>query len=146
MATPYPKPNEIERKWLLVDLSGQTLGRAASQIASLLRGKHKPTYMTHADAGDFVVCVNAEKIRLSGRKLDQKQYHRFTGHIGNLKSMTARELLAKKPEEVLKQAVRRMLPRTALGRAQFKKLKVYAGAEHPHAAQKPEPYTLPYQG
>ncbi|RMG93694.1 MAG: 50S ribosomal protein L13 [Deltaproteobacteria bacterium] len=144
MATPYPKPHEVERKWLLVDLSGQTVGRAASQIASILRGKHKPTYMPHADAGDFVVCINADKVRFTGRKLDAKQYHRFTGHIGNLKSLSAREMLAKKPEEIIKQAVRRMLPRTALGRAQFKKLKVYAGAEHPHAAQRPEPYTLPH--
>ena len=145
MATPYPKPHEIQRDWLLVDLEGQTVGRAASQIAKLLRGKHKPTFMSHADAGDFVVCINAEKVRFSGRKLDQKQYHRYTGHIGNLKSITARELLATKPEEVIKQAVRRMLPRTVLGRQTFAKLKVYAGNEHPHAAQQPKPYTLPHK-
>ncbi len=144
MATPYLNSAEISRDWLLIDLDGQTVGRAASQIAKLLRGKHKPTYMTHADAGDFVVCINADKVRFTGRKLDQKQYHRFTGHIGNLKSATARELLDKKPEEVIKQAVRRMLPRNALGRATFKKLKVYAGGEHPHAAQNPQPYTLPF--
>jgi large subunit ribosomal protein L13 len=145
MATPYPKPQEIQRDWLLVDLQGQTVGRAASQIAKLLRGKHKPTFMTHADAGDYVVCINADKVKFTGRKLDQKQYHRYTGHIGNLKSLTARELLASKPEEVIKQAVRRMLPRTVLGRQTFKKLKVYAGTDHPHAAQQPKPYTLPHQ-
>ena len=145
MATPYPKPQEIQRDWLLVDLQDQTVGRAASQIAKLLRGKHKPTFMTHADAGDYVVCINADKVKFTGRKLDQKQYHRYTGHIGNLKSITARELLATKPEEVIKQAVRRMLPRTVLGRQTFAKLKVYAGADHPHAAQQPKPYTLPHQ-
>ena len=120
------------------------MGRAASQIAKLLRGKHKPTYMTHADAGDFVVCINADKVKFTGRKLDQKEYHRYTGYIGNLKSLTAREMLNKKPEEVIKQAVRRMLPRNALGRATFKKLKIYAGGEHPHSAQNPKAYSLPH--
>ncbi len=145
MATPYPKPAEIQRDWLLVDLADQTVGRAASQISKLLRGKHKPTFMTHADAGDYVVCINAERVKFSGRKLDQKEYHRYTGHIGNLKSVTARELLATKPEEIIKQAVRRMLPRTALGRQTFSKLKVYAGTDHPHAAQRPTPYELPHK-
>ena len=142
MATPYPNPAEIERKWWVVDLEGATVGRAATQIATVLRGKHKPTFTPHLDAGDFVVCINAEKGKFTGRKLDQQQYHHFTGYIGNLKSMTAREMLEKKPEEVIKEAVRRMLPRNALGRTTFKKLKVYAGTDHPHAAQNPQPYAL----
>lgn len=142
MATPYPNPAEIERKWWVVDLEGATVGRAATQIASVLRGKHKPTFTPHLDAGDFVVCINAEKVKFTGRKLDQQQYHRFTGYIGNMKSMTAREMLAKKPEEVIKEAVRRMLPGNSLGRTTFKKLKVYAGTEHPHGAQNPQPFAL----
>jgi large subunit ribosomal protein L13 len=143
MATMYPKPDEVDRKWWIVDLDGQTVGRAATRIATLLRGKHKPTFTPHVDTGDFVVCINAEKVKLSGRKLDQKEYHRFTGHIGNMRSVTAREMLAKHPEEVIKQAVRRMLPRNALGRQSFKKLKVYAGGEHPHTAQQPAQFELP---
>lgn len=142
MATSYPKPADIQRKWWVIDLEGATLGRAATQIATLLRGKHKPIFTPHLDAGDFVVVVNAEKVHLTGRKLDQKMYHRFTGFIGNMKSATARELLAKKPEEVIKQAVKRMLPRNSLGRSTFKKLKVYAGTDHPHTAQNPEAYEL----
>lgn len=142
MATSYPKPAEIQRKWWVVDLEGATLGRAATQIATLLRGKHKPIFTPHLDTGDFVVVVNADKVKLTGRKLDQKSYHRFTGFIGNMKSATARELLAKKPEEIIKQAVKRMLPRNSLGRSTFKKLKVYAGTEHPHTAQNPETYEL----
>lgn len=142
MATSYPKPAEIDRQWWVVDLAGATLGRAATQIATLLRGKHKPIFTPHLDAGDFVVVVNADKVKLSGRKLDQKEYHRFTGFIGNMKHMTARELLEKKPEEMIKQAVRRMLPRNSLGRTTFKKLKVYAGEEHPHKAQNPQTYEL----
>ena len=142
MATSYPKPADIQRKWWVIDLEGATLGRAASQIATLLRGKHKPIFTPHIDTGDFVVVVNAEKVKLTGRKLDQKSYHRFTGFIGNMKSATARELLDKKPEEVIKQAVKRMLPRNSLGRSTFKKLKVYAGTEHPHTAQDPEVYEL----
>ncbi len=142
MATSYPKPAEIVRKWWVVDLEGATLGRAASQIATLLRGKHKPIFTPHLDAGDFVVCINADKVKLTGRKLDQKEYHRFTGFIGNMKHITARELLAKKPEELIKQAVRRMLPRNALGRTTFKKLKVYAGTDHPHTAQRPETFQI----
>lgn len=142
MGTMYPKPAEVDRAWWLVDLDGQTVGRAATQIATLLRGKHKPTFTPHVDAGDFVVCINADKVKLTGRKLDQKEYHRFTGYIGNLKSLTAREMLAKHPEEVIKQAVRRMLPRNPLGRQTFNKLKVYAGGEHPHDAQRPQPFEL----
>ena len=135
MATVYPKPAEVQRDWWLVDLSGLTVGRAASQIASVLRGKHKPVFTPHVDTGDFVVCINADKVRFTGRKLDQKEYHRFTGYIGNMKHETARELLERKPEEIIKIAVRRMMPRNALGRQSYKKLKVYAGTEHPHTAQ-----------
>jgi large subunit ribosomal protein L13 len=135
MATVYPKPEEVQRDWWIVDLAGLTVGRAASQIASVLRGKHKPIFTPHVDTGDFVVCINADKVKFSGRKLDQKEYHRFTGYIGNMKHETARELLDRKPEEIIKIAVRRMMPRNALGRQSYKKLKVYAGAEHPHSAQ-----------
>jgi large subunit ribosomal protein L13 len=138
MVTPYPNPAEIKRQWWVVDLEGATLGRAATAIASVLRGKHKPIFTPHLDAGDFVVVINADKVRLTGRKLDQKGYHRFTGYMGNMKHFTARELLARKPEELIKQAVKRMLPRNSLGRTTFKKLKVYAGAEHPHTAQNPK--------
>jgi large subunit ribosomal protein L13 len=142
MATMYPKPHEVQRTWWIVDLAGQTVGRAATQIATLLRGKHKPLFTPHIDVGDFVVCINAEKVVFSGRKLDQKEYHRFTGRIGNMKHMTAREMLAKKPEEVIKQAVKRMLPRSPLGRQTVAKLKIYAGTEHPHTAQNPQKYEL----
>lgn len=146
MATPYPNPAEIQREWWVVDLEGATLGRAATQIATLLRGKHKPIFTPHLDAGDFVVVINAEKVKLTGRKLDQKEYHRFTGFIGNMKHFTAREMLDKKPEEVIKQAVKRMLPRNSLGRTTFKKLKVYAGAEHPHTAQNPKTFAVSASG
>jgi large subunit ribosomal protein L13 len=142
MATPYPKPGAIERGWWVVDLDGATVGRAASQIASLLRGKHKPIFTPHMDAGDFVVCINAEKVRFTGRKLDDKVYHRVTGFMGHLKTATARELLARKPEEVIKLAVRKMLPKNAVGRATFGKLKVYAGPDHPHGAQSPQKFDL----
>lgn len=146
MSTVYPKPEEVQRKWWVIDLEGQTVGRAATRIATLLRGKHKPIFTPFLDAGDFVVCVNAEKVKFTGRKLDQKEYHRFTGYVGNMKHMTARELLAKKPEEVIKLAVKRMLPRNSLGRSSFKKLKVYRGGEHPHSAQNPEKYELSANG
>jgi large subunit ribosomal protein L13 len=142
MSTSHTKPAEIERDWLLVDLDGQTVGRAASRIASLLRGKHKPNFSPHQDVGDFVVCINAEKVRFSGRKLDQKTYSRFTGYVGNMQTLSAREMLAKKPEQVIIMAVKRMLPRSPLGRRTFGKLKVYAGTEHPHTAQQPKPFEL----
>jgi len=142
MATVYPKPEEVQRDWWLVDLAGLTVGRAASQIASVLRGKHKPIFTPHVDTGDFVVCINADKVKFSGRKLDQKEYHRYTGYIGNMKHETARELLDRKPEEIIKIAVRRMMPRNALGRSSYKKLKVYAGGEHPHSAQTLKPLEL----
>ncbi|MCB9568063.1 MAG: 50S ribosomal protein L13 [Myxococcales bacterium] len=144
MGTHYPTTAEIQRDWLVVDLEGQTLGRAASQIASLLRGKHKATFTPHADVGDFVIIVNAEKVKLTGRKLDNKMYHRHSGYMGSIKSRSARQMLAAKPEELIKIAVRRMLPRGPLGRATYRKLKVYAGTEHPHGAQQPKPFTLSY--
>ncbi|MCA9661714.1 MAG: 50S ribosomal protein L13 [Myxococcales bacterium] len=143
MGTHYPTA-EIPRDWLVIDLEGQTLGRAASQIASLLRGKHKPTFTPHADCGDFVIVINADKVKLTGRKLDNKLYRRHSGYIGSTKTRTARQMLAAKPEQLIKIAVRRMLPRGPLGRATYGKLKVYAGGDHPHTAQQPKPYTLSY--
>ena len=142
MGTHYPKKEEIQRDWLLVDLDGATVGRAASQIASLLRGKHKTTFTPHLDVGDFVVCINADKVKFTGNKLTQQTYNKFTGYLGNMKTVTAEEMLERKPELVIKQAVKRMLPRSPLGRQTFAKLKVYAGTEHPHAAQNPKAHTL----
>jgi large subunit ribosomal protein L13 len=142
MGTMFPKTGQVSRDWWVVDLSGQTLGRAASQIASLLRGKHKTIFSSHVDTGDFVVVINAEKVHLTGRKLDQKHYHSHSGFLGSMKSVPARKMLADKPEELIKQAVRRMLPRNALGRATFSKLKIYTGAEHPHSAQNPKTFTV----
>lgn len=138
MKTYMAKPLEIERKWYVIDASGQTLGRLASEVASILRGKHKPTYTPHVDTGDFVIVINADKIVLSGNKLDQKMYRRHSGYPGGLKEMTYRNLLAKKPEKAIEIAVKGMLPKNRLGRKMFTKLKVYRGSEHPHQAQKPE--------
>jgi large subunit ribosomal protein L13 len=121
----------------VLDATDKVLGRAASQVASVLRGKHKPTFTQHVDTGDFVIVVNAERIKLTGRKLDQKTYYRHTGYMGGIKETTVRRLLETKPERVFEAAVKGMLPKGPLGRKMFKKLKVYAGAEHPHAAQKP---------
>jgi large subunit ribosomal protein L13 len=132
-------PTDRERNWLIVDAEGQTLGRLATQIADALRGKRKPTYTPHIDTGDFVVVVNAEKISVTGAKRSEKMYYRHSGYPGGLRSRTLAEMLDRRPEEVIRRAVRGMLPRTRLGRAQFRKLKVYAGPEHPHEAQKPEP-------
>ncbi len=145
MGTHYPNPADIRREWLLIDLNGLTVGRAASQIANILRGKHKPTFTPHLDAGDFVVCINAEKVKLTGQKLDKKLYFFNSGFPGGMKSATARTMLGKKPEELITIAVRRMLPRSPLGRATLSKLKVYAGDQHPHTAQKPQPYKLRYE-
>ncbi len=136
------KEEEVAKKWYLVDAEGQVLGRLASEIARRLRGKHKAIFTPHNDTGDFVVVVNADKVRLTGRKLDQKVYYRYSGFIGGLKETVARTLLAKKPADVLMLAVRGMLPKNTLGRRQLKKLKVYAGGEHPHSAQKPEKVEL----
>lgn len=136
------KPGEVVAQWHVVDATGKVLGRMASRIAVILQGKHRPTYTPHVDTGDFVVVVNAEKIRVTGKKLDQKLYYRSTTHVGSLKSKTLRQMLASHPDRVIGLAVRRMLPRTKLGRKMFTKLKVYAGPEHPHEAQQPEPLVL----
>ena len=133
------KPNEIEKQWYLVDAEAQTLGRLATQIADVLRGKGKPQYTPHVDSGDFVVVVNAEKVRVTGDKLHTKVYYRHTGYPGGLRERTLEEQLARRPEEVLRRAVRGMLPKNRLAAAQLRKLKIYAGPDHPHAAQKPEP-------
>ncbi|RME00840.1 MAG: 50S ribosomal protein L13 [Deltaproteobacteria bacterium] len=135
-------PKEVERKWHVIDLEGAVLGRAASQIATLLRGKHKATFAPHLDTGDFVVVVNASKIRVTGRKLDNKIYYRHSGYMGGLKAISLRRLLEKDPERVIREAVRRMLPKNRIGRKQLSKLKIYAGSEHPHKAQKPVPLAL----
>ena len=132
------KPSEITHAWHHVDAEGVVLGRMASRIAKILQGKHKPTYTPHLDTGDFVVVTNAEKVHLSGKKMDQKVYHHYTGWAGGLRETTIREMLEKKPEQVVRLAVRRMLPKTNLGRLMLRKLKVYAGTDHPHAAQQPE--------
>ena len=142
MGTHVPKPKDIQRDWLVVDLDGAIVGRAASQIASLLRGKHKVTFTPHMDVGDYVICINAEKVRFTGNKLDQQKYNKFTGYLGNLKTRNAREMFEKNPEGVITAAVKRMLPRSPLGRQTFAKLKVYAGAEHPHGAQCPKVHSL----
>jgi len=136
------KEEEVAKKWYLVDAEGQVLGRLASEIARRLRGKHKAIFTPHNDTGDFVVVVNAEKVRLTGRKMDQKVYYRYSGYIGGLKETVAKTLLAKKPTDMLMLAVRGMLPKNSLGRRQLKKLKVYAGDQHPHSAQKPEKIEL----
>ncbi|MDQ2983871.1 MAG: 50S ribosomal protein L13 [Actinomycetota bacterium] len=136
------KPGEIERHWHLVDADGKTLGRLATQIADVLRGKDKPEYTPHVDTGDFVVVVNAEKIAVTGNKLDDKVYHRHSGYPGGLRSRTLREQLERRPTEVIRKAVKGMLPRNRLARQQLLKLKVYAGPEHPHEAQAPKELKL----
>jgi large subunit ribosomal protein L13 len=140
------KPGEIERAWYVVDAEGQTLGRLATQIADTLRGKRKAQYTPHVDTGDFVVVVNAEKIRVTGKKLDEKLYYRHSGYPGGLRSRPLRDELERRPTEVLRKAVKGMLPRTRLGRAQLGKLKIYAGPEHPHEAQAPKPLPLESNG
>ena len=128
-----------ERNWLVVDATGKTLGRLATQIADTLRGKRKPEYTPHCDVGDFVIVVNAEKVRVTGNKREQKRYYRHSGYPGGLRSRTLNDMLERRPEEVLRLAVKGMLPRNRLGRAQLRKLKIYAGPEHPHRAQQPQP-------
>jgi large subunit ribosomal protein L13 len=142
MRSYVPKPNEIKREWLVMDAADQVLGRLASEVARLLRGKHKPEYTPFLDTGDFVIVVNAEKVKLTGRKLTDKTYYRHSGYTGGLRQETAQERLAKYPERVIRAAVRGMLPKNRLGRALYRKLKVYAGPEHPHTAQQPKPHTL----
>ena len=136
------KPSTVEKKWYVIDAEGQTLGRLSSEVASILRGKHKPTYTPHIDTGDNVIIINAEKIVLAGKKLSDKIYRRHTMHPGGLKERTAGLMVEKYPEELLELSIKGMLPKNTLGRAQGMKLHVYRGAEHPHAAQKPEKYEL----
>lgn len=138
MKTFSAKPKEVQRDWYLVDASGKTLGRLASEIARRLRGKHKTIYTPHVDTGDYIVVVNAGKIRVTGRKLIQKRYYRHTGYPGGIKSLTLEQLLEKAPERAIESAVRGMLPKNPLGRTMFRKLKIYAGTEHPHTAQQPQ--------
>ena len=142
MKTYFAKKGEVPRRWLIIDAEDQILGRLASRVARILSGKEKPVFTNHVDTGDFVVVVNAEKVRLTGQKLDKKVYYRHSGFPGGIKSMTARELLERKPERVIKSAVKGMLPKSRLGTSMLGKLKVYAGAEHPHEAQKPEKIEL----
>lgn len=140
--TYYAKPGEVEREWLVVDATDIPLGRLASEVASILRGKHKPQYTPHVDVGDFVIVVNADKVKLTGKKSQDKRIFRHSGFPGGLKSVAVGELLAKRPERVVERAVKGMLPKNTLGRAMGKKLKVYAGPDHPHQAQKPRQITL----
>ena len=136
------REEDVQREWYVVDASGQTLGRLAARVASVLRGKHKPTYSPSVDVGDFVVVVNAEKVHVTGRKLDQKLYYRHSGYPGGLKEITLRNLLQRHPNRVIEHAVRGMLPKNRLGRQVFRHLKVYAGSEHPHEAQQPKTLEL----
>ena len=138
--TASAKPAEVERTWLVIDAQDQVLGRVATRIATVLRGKHKPSFTPHVDTGDFVIVINADKVKLTGNKLDQKLYHRYSGFFGGLKSVPASEVIAADPERIFKQAVKGMLPKNKLGRQQLSKLKVYAGTEHPHQAQQPQPF------
>ena len=142
MKTFTPSAAAIERKWYVVDAADMTLGRLASEVARILRGKHKPIFTPHLDTGDYVIVVNAEKIKVTGKKLDQKVYKHYSGYIGGLKETTLKEKLSKKPEEVIELAVKGMLPKGPLGRQMYTKLYVYAGPEHAHAAQKPEVLAL----
>ncbi len=142
MKTYVANANDRERNWLVVDATGQTLGRLATQIADALRGKRKAAYTPHVDTGDFVVVVNAEKVAVTGKKMDEKLYYRHSGYPGGLRSRTLREQLDRQPTEVLRKAVKGMLPRNRLSRAQLRKLKIYAGPDHPHEAQAPKPLPL----
>jgi large subunit ribosomal protein L13 len=139
MKTYVATPSERERNWFVVDATGKTLGRLATQLADTLRGKHKPEYTPHCDTGDFVIVLNAEKISVTGDKREQKRYYRHSGYPGGLRTRTLAEMLERKPEDVIRLAVKGMLPRNRLARQQLRKLKVYAGPDHPHTAQKPEP-------
>ena len=142
MNTYMPNPDKIERKWYVVDAEGCTLGRLASEVAKVLRGKNKPEFTPHADTGDYVIIINAEKIKVTGRKLSQKMYYSHSDYVGGFKETTLKEMLEKKPEKVLEHAIVGMLPKGPLGRTMAKKLHVYTGSEHPHAAQKPEALTF----
>jgi len=140
MSTYVAKPAEVERSWFVVDASEFQLGRLATRIATVLRGKHKPTFTPHVDGGDYVVVINADQVKLSGRKLDTKHYHRYSGYPGGLRSIDARTVRAEDPERVIQQAVKGMLPKNRLSRQVITKLKVYGGADHPHTAQNPQPF------
>ncbi|GAA5345896.1 50S ribosomal protein L13 [Planifilum fimeticola] len=143
MRTTYmAKPGEVERKWYVVDAKGKTLGRLASEVAALLRGKHKPQFTPHVDTGDFVIVINAKDVQLTGKKLSNKIYYRHSGWPGGLKMTTAADMRNTRPERMIELAVKGMLPKTSLGRRQLRKLKVYAGPEHPHQAQQPEVWEL----
>ena len=142
MKTFSAKPDSVQRDWFLVDADGKTLGRLATEIAHRLRGKHKAEYTPHVDTGDYIVVVNAEKVQVTGNKAKDKTYYHHTGYVGNLKSISFEKLIEKAPERAIQDAVKGMLPRNPLGRTMFRKLKVYAGAEHPHAAQQPQPLNL----
>jgi large subunit ribosomal protein L13 len=139
MKTFSAKAESVQRDWFVVDATNKTLGRLCSEVASRLRGKHKPVFTPHVDTGDYIVVVNAEKIAVTGNKLEDKNYHRFTGYVGNLKTISLKDMLAKHPERVIEIGVKGMLPKNPLGRAMYRKLKVYSGAEHPHTAQQPQP-------
>ncbi|MGA9421473.1 MAG: 50S ribosomal protein L13 [Rhodanobacteraceae bacterium] len=138
MKTISAKAESVKRDWFVVDATNKTLGRLSTELARRLRGKHKPIYTPHVDTGDYLVVINAEKVAVTGKKLDDKMYHRFTGYVGNLKTTPLKTLLARHPERVIEIAVKGMLPKNPLGRAMYRKLKVYAGSEHPHAAQQPQ--------
>ena len=142
MRTFSAKPHEVNHDWYVVDASGKTLGRLATEIARRLRGKHKPEYTPHVDTGDYIIVVNADKVHVTGRKATDKRYHHHTGYVGNLKSISFEKLQARAPGKVIELAVKGMLPKNPLGRAMFRKLKVYAGPEHQHAAQQPRPLEI----
>ncbi|MBQ8037693.1 MAG: 50S ribosomal protein L13 [Proteobacteria bacterium] len=142
MKTYSAKPGEVEQGWYIIDLEGQHLGRAAAAVASILRGKHRPQYTPHVDTGEFVIVVNVDKLVLTGKKLSDKKYYRHTGYVGGIKEITADKLMASKPEDVFKIAVKGMLPKNSLGRTMLSKLKIYRGTEHPHAAQQPKTISL----
>ncbi|GLW96289.1 50S ribosomal protein L13 [Microtetraspora sp. NBRC 16547] len=142
MRTFSPKPNDVERQWYVIDATDVVLGRLASHVATLLRGKHKPIFAPHVDTGDFVIVINADKVALTGNKLEQKKAYRHSGYPGGLRSVTYSELMEKRPDRAVEKAVKGMLPKNALGRKMAKKLKVYAGSEHPHQAQQPVPFQI----
>ncbi|MFC4057746.1 50S ribosomal protein L13 [Planomonospora corallina] len=142
MRTYTPKPAEVERQWYVIDATDVVLGRLASHVATLLRGKHKPVFANHVDTGDFVIVINADKVALTGNKLETKKAYRHSGYPGGLRSVTYAELMDKRPERAVEKAVKGMLPKNALGRKMIKKLKVYSGAEHPHQAQQPVPFEI----
>jgi large subunit ribosomal protein L13 len=137
-----PKPADVQRQWYVIDATDVVLGRLASQVAALLRGKHKPIFAPHVDTGDFVIIVNADKVALTGRKLEQKKAYRHSGYPGGLRTIAYSDLMAKHPERAVEKAIKGMLPKNTLGRQMFKKVKVYSGSEHPHQAQLPVPYTI----